>query len=127
MCVAIAINCARVAWPRATLWSSGSIAAPRSAIPPGPARLTNRLSVCCYKPTVGLTRLTRLTRKASVMQLSELEARRHAAATRSGEISYLDVGTGPVALFVHGIATNAYLWRHVIGGRARHARAAAAA
>src|SRR5215469_14658161 len=49
------------------------------------------------------------------MQLPELGAHRHTAATRSGEISYIDVGTGPVALFVHGIATNAYLWRNVIG------------
>jgi pimeloyl-ACP methyl ester carboxylesterase len=49
------------------------------------------------------------------MQPTELEAYRHTAATSSGEISYLDIGAGPVALFVHGIATNAYLWRHVIG------------
>jgi pimeloyl-ACP methyl ester carboxylesterase len=48
------------------------------------------------------------------MQLSELEAHRHTVATRSGEVSYLDIGTGPAALFVHGIATNAYLWRNVI-------------
>jgi pimeloyl-ACP methyl ester carboxylesterase len=49
------------------------------------------------------------------MQLSELNAHRHTAATPSGEISYVDLGAGPVALFVHGIATNAYLWRHVMG------------
>jgi pimeloyl-ACP methyl ester carboxylesterase len=49
------------------------------------------------------------------MQATELDAHRQAVATRSGEISYLDIGTGPVALFVHGVATNAYLWRHVIG------------
>ena len=55
------------------------------------------------------------------MQLTELDAHRHSIATRSGEISYIDIdpgpprGTGPVALFVHGIATNAYLWRNVIG------------
>ena len=49
------------------------------------------------------------------MQLAELDAHRHTAATRSGEISYLDIGTGPVALFVHGVGTNAYLWRNVIG------------
>jgi pimeloyl-ACP methyl ester carboxylesterase len=55
------------------------------------------------------------------MQLTELQAHRHSIATRSGEISYIDIGpetperTGPVALFVHGIATNAYLWRNVIG------------
>ena len=52
------------------------------------------------------------------MQLSELEAHRHTVVTRSGEVSYLDVGTGPAALFVHGIATNAYLWRNVIGALA---------
>ena len=49
------------------------------------------------------------------MQLPELNEHRHTAATRSGEVSYLDIGAGPVALFVHGIASNAYLWRHVIG------------
>jgi pimeloyl-ACP methyl ester carboxylesterase len=48
------------------------------------------------------------------MQLSELNAHRHTAATRFGEISYLDIGAGPAALFVHGVATNAYLWRHVM-------------
>ncbi|MFL5837268.1 MAG: alpha/beta fold hydrolase [Solirubrobacteraceae bacterium] len=29
-------------------------------------------------------------------------------------MSLLDVGSGPATLFVHGIATNALLWRHVI-------------
>ena len=56
------------------------------------------------------------------MQLNELEAHRHTAATRSGEISYLDIGTGPVALFVHGISTNAYLWRNVISALAAQRR-----
>lgn len=59
------------------------------------------------------------------MQLSELDAHRHSITTRSGEISYIDVGpegTGPVALFVHGIATNAYLWRNVIGALAGQRR-----
>jgi pimeloyl-ACP methyl ester carboxylesterase len=59
------------------------------------------------------------------MQLSELNAHRHTAATRSGEISYLDIGEGPVALFVHGIASNAYLWRHVIGAVAAQRRCVA--
>jgi pimeloyl-ACP methyl ester carboxylesterase len=54
------------------------------------------------------------------MQLSELEAHRHTVATRSGEVSYLDIGTGPTALFVHGIATNAYLWRNVISALTSH-------
>jgi pimeloyl-ACP methyl ester carboxylesterase len=34
--------------------------------------------------------------------------------TRSGEMAYLDEGEGPVALFVHGIATNSDLWRNLI-------------
>ncbi|MEQ4724122.1 alpha/beta hydrolase [Nonomuraea sp. B19D2] len=29
-------------------------------------------------------------------------------------ISYVDVGEGPVSLFVHGVGTSSYLWRHVI-------------
>jgi pimeloyl-ACP methyl ester carboxylesterase len=49
------------------------------------------------------------------MQLPELDAHRHTVTTRSGDISYIDIGAGPVALFVHGIGTNAYLWRNVIG------------
>jgi pimeloyl-ACP methyl ester carboxylesterase len=56
------------------------------------------------------------------MQLTELDAHRHTVTTRSGEISYLDIGTGPTALFVHGIASNAYLWRHVIGALATERR-----
>jgi pimeloyl-ACP methyl ester carboxylesterase len=48
------------------------------------------------------------------MELHELDAHRHSVPTRSGEISYVDIGTGPAALFVHGVATNSYLWRNVI-------------
>jgi pimeloyl-ACP methyl ester carboxylesterase len=56
------------------------------------------------------------------MQIRELDPYRHSVVTRSGRISYLDVGAGPVALFVHGIATNAYLWRNVIESLAAHRR-----
>jgi pimeloyl-ACP methyl ester carboxylesterase len=48
------------------------------------------------------------------MTLNELEAHRHSAATELGEISYLDVGEGPTALFVHGVFTNALFWRNVL-------------
>jgi pimeloyl-ACP methyl ester carboxylesterase len=34
--------------------------------------------------------------------------------TRVGDIAYVDRGKGPVALFVHGVFLNSYLWRHVI-------------
>src|SRR5260221_62377 len=57
-------------------------------------------------------------RKAIVMQLQELDAAGRSVTPRSGEISYIDIGPGPAALFVHGIATNAYLWRNVIGALA---------
>jgi pimeloyl-ACP methyl ester carboxylesterase len=50
------------------------------------------------------------------MQPMDLEAHRHTVSTEVGDLSYLDIGTGPVALFVHGVATNAYLWRNVIAG-----------
>ena len=32
--------------------------------------------------------------------------------TPSGRIGYREQGTGPVALFVHGVLLNGYLWRH---------------
>jgi pimeloyl-ACP methyl ester carboxylesterase len=37
---------------------------------------------------------------------------RHSVQTASGRISYTEQGSGPVALFVHGVLLNAYLWRH---------------
>src|SRR5580704_3084801 len=36
--------------------------------------------------------------------------------TRSGRISYVEAGAGPVALFVHGVLLNKYLWRHQLAG-----------
>lgn len=49
------------------------------------------------------------------MDLHQFDAYRHRTSTETGEMSYLDVGVGPVALFVHGLGTNALLWRNVIG------------
>ena len=39
---------------------------------------------------------------------------RHSVQTDSGRISYAEQGTGPVALFVHGVLLNGYLWRHQV-------------
>src|SRR5258708_18242292 len=36
--------------------------------------------------------------------------------TPSGRISYTEQGSGPVALFVHGVLLNGYLWRHQQAG-----------
>jgi pimeloyl-ACP methyl ester carboxylesterase len=37
---------------------------------------------------------------------------RRSVQTPSGRISYTEQGTGPVALFVHGVLLNGQLWRH---------------
>jgi len=37
---------------------------------------------------------------------------RRSVTTRFGNISYVEQGRGPVALFVHGVLLNGYLWRH---------------
>jgi len=34
------------------------------------------------------------------------------ATTPSGDIGYVEQGSGPAALFVHGVLLNGYLWRH---------------
>jgi len=47
--------------------------------------------------------------------LEQLDSHRSQVHTRSGSASYFDTG-GPsrAALFVHGVLTSSYLWRHVI-------------
>lgn len=42
----------------------------------------------------------------------DFDARRRFVDTPSGRISYVEQGEGPVALFVHGVLVNGYLWRH---------------
>src|ERR1700690_4242853 len=39
-----------------------------------------------------------------------------AIETPSGRISYVSAGSGPVALFVHGVVLNKHLWRHQLAG-----------
>ena len=39
-------------------------------------------------------------------------ANRNNVETPSGRISYVEAGTGPAALFVHGVLMNSHLWRH---------------
>ena len=38
--------------------------------------------------------------------------------TASGRIAYAEAGSGPVALFVHGVLMNKHLWRHQLAGLA---------
>jgi pimeloyl-ACP methyl ester carboxylesterase len=42
------------------------------------------------------------------------DAARHRVETPNATLSYVEVGSGPVALFVHGVGTNALLWRNLI-------------
>jgi pimeloyl-ACP methyl ester carboxylesterase len=47
---------------------------------------------------------------------------RRQVETPSGRIAYVEHGSGPVALFVHGVLLNGYLWRHqlaALGGLRR--------
>src|SRR5579883_1002627 len=37
---------------------------------------------------------------------------RRSVRTASGTINYLEQGSGPAALFVHGVLLNGHLWRH---------------
>jgi pimeloyl-ACP methyl ester carboxylesterase len=39
---------------------------------------------------------------------------RKTVTTPFGEIAYIEKGSGPAALFVHGVLVNGYLWRNVI-------------
>src|ERR1700688_3988472 len=40
----------------------------------------------------------------------------HGIQTSSGRISYVEAGSGPVALFVHGVLLNKHLWRRQMAG-----------
>lgn len=46
------------------------------------------------------------------MDRAQFEAGRKFVKTPSGRISYVEHGSGPVALFVHGVLVNGWLWRH---------------
>src|SRR5262249_61548079 len=47
---------------------------------------------------------------------ARMSATRRSVQTASGRVSYLEFGTGPVALFVHGVLLNAHVWRHQLAG-----------
>jgi len=46
------------------------------------------------------------------MERNKPVAERKQVETSSGRISYLEQGRGPVAVFVHGVLLNGYLWRN---------------
>jgi len=48
------------------------------------------------------------------MDLTDFNAQRSTIHTPAGRIAYVDIGTGPTTLFVHGVLMSSYLWRNVI-------------
>jgi pimeloyl-ACP methyl ester carboxylesterase len=50
------------------------------------------------------------------MTATKSQSAKHRIQTPSGRISYTEQGSGPVALFVHGVLLNGYLWRHQQAG-----------
>ena len=48
------------------------------------------------------------------MNPRDYDARRQFVETDSGVVSYVDVGVGRTALFIHGVGTSGYLWRNVV-------------
>jgi pimeloyl-ACP methyl ester carboxylesterase len=59
------------------------------------------------------------------MNASTFHARRRFAATPSGRIAYVEEGSGPPAVFLHGVPLNGFHWRHVLAGVADLRRAIA--
>src|SRR3984893_3082138 len=50
------------------------------------------------------------------MSSQQIPAPIHTVETPSGRIGYASAGSGPVALFVHGVVLNKHLWRHQLAG-----------
>jgi pimeloyl-ACP methyl ester carboxylesterase len=50
------------------------------------------------------------------MSANQATITKRSIATPSGRIAYTEAGAGPVALFVHGVLLNGYLWRHQLVG-----------
>lgn len=46
------------------------------------------------------------------MDVINASATRQSVQISSGRISYIEQGSGPVALFLHGVLLNGHLWRH---------------
>lgn len=56
------------------------------------------------------------------MHIADVQGNRRVAVTASGPMSYLDVGHGRPAVFIHGLLANGLLWRHVISAVASEQR-----
>jgi pimeloyl-ACP methyl ester carboxylesterase len=50
----------------------------------------------------------------ATMDVASFHSRRRFVDTASGQIAYVEQGSGPVALFIHGVPLNGFHWRHVM-------------
>jgi pimeloyl-ACP methyl ester carboxylesterase len=50
------------------------------------------------------------------MRSDPRSATKRSVTTPSGRIAYREAGSGPVALFVHGVLLNGHMWRHQLAG-----------
>lgn len=55
------------------------------------------------------------------MDAAAFHSQRRFADTASGRIAYVEQGSGPAALFIHGVPLNGFHWRHVMA-RVKDAR-----
>src|SRR5256885_16199179 len=53
-----------------------------------------------------------------IMDAKSFHASRRYADTAFGRVAYVERGSGPVAVFVHGFPLNGFQWRDVIDGLA---------
>lgn len=59
---------------------------------------------------------------SKLMNATEFHASRRFAETRFGRIAYVELGEGPVALFLHGFPLNGFQWRGSLERLSRHRR-----
>ena len=56
--------------------------------------------------------------QSATTNLADFFERARTVETPSGRIGFVERGSGPVALFVHGVLLNGWLWRHQVQGLA---------
>src|SRR5438445_10384738 len=66
----------------------------------------------CHTKTDALLAAPAKTSEAFSMETKKSSPVHRTVQTPSGLIGYTEQGTGPVALFVHGVLLNGHLWRH---------------
>jgi pimeloyl-ACP methyl ester carboxylesterase len=90
------------------------VAQPVAALLTGPLLIGSSLSAVMPERVSADTRVMPRNERLSVSTMNGKKSSpiQRSVQTASGRISYTEQGTGPVALFVHGVLLNGYLWRH---------------